>query len=63
MKVLFLVGEEFEDMEFFYLYYRIKEEGHTPVVAWKQVGKVTGNHGYSIDADISFKELDPAKYG
>jgi protease I len=63
MKVLFLVGEEFEDMDFFYPYYRIKEEGHTPVVARKQVGKVTVNHGYSTDADISFEELDPAKYG
>ncbi len=27
MKMLFLVGEAFEDLEFFYPYYRAKEEG------------------------------------
>lgn len=63
MKILFLLGEEFEDMEFFYPYYRAKEEGHVPVVAWKERGKVTGKHGYSVEADVSFSDVDPKEYG
>jgi protease I len=62
MNILFLVGEEFEDMEFFYPYYRMIEEGHTPKVAWKERGKVTGKHGYTINADLSFSEVVPKDF-
>ncbi len=62
MKILFLIGEEFEDLEFFYPYYRAKEEGYTTAVAWKERGKVTGKHGYTVESDISFREVDPTQY-
>lgn len=62
MKILFLLGEEFEDLEFFYPYYRVKEEGHTPVVAWKEKGRLTGRHGYPVDADIAFRNVRPEEY-
>jgi protease I len=62
MKVLFLVGEEFEDMELFYPYYRMIEAGHTPKIAWKEHGKVTGKHGYSINSDLSFAEVNPEEF-
>ena len=39
MNILFLVGEEFEDMEFFYPYYRMIEAGHTPKLPGRNVGR------------------------
>lgn len=63
MKVLFLLGEEFEDMEFFYPYYRMIEEGHTPTVAGKKRGKIEGKHGYSAEVDIAFRDVRPEDYG
>ena len=35
-KVLFIVGEEYEDIELLYPYYRVMEEGYVPVIAWKE---------------------------
>ncbi len=62
MKILFIIGEEFEDLELFYPYYRLVEEGYVPVIASKQKGKVTGKHAYSINADLSFMDVDPDDY-
>lgn len=62
MKVLILVGEEFEDLEAFYPYYRLKEEGIKPIVAWKAKGRVKGKMGYEIKADLSFDEVRPEEY-
>ncbi|MGC9105543.1 MAG: type 1 glutamine amidotransferase domain-containing protein [Thermoprotei archaeon] len=62
-KVLFLVGEEFEDIELLYPFYRVIEEGFTPVIAWKEAkAKVSGKHGYSVVSDISFKEVRVEDY-
>ncbi|AOL15566.1 peptidase [Sulfolobus sp. A20] len=62
-KVLFLVGEEFEDIEVLYPFYRVIEEGFQPVIAWKETNaKVTGKHGYTLVSDISFKEVRPEDY-
>jgi protease I len=62
-RVLFLAGAEFEDLELFYPYYRLKEEGYEPVVASKEKGRVTGKHGYSIDSELTFAEVRVADYG
>ncbi|WP_338601941.1 type 1 glutamine amidotransferase domain-containing protein [Sulfolobus tengchongensis] len=62
-KVLFLVGEEFEDIELLYPFYRVMEEGFKPVIAWKEANsKVTGKHGYTVVSDISFKDVRPEDY-
>ncbi|AHC52301.1 peptidase [Sulfolobus acidocaldarius SUSAZ] len=62
-KVLFVIGEEFEDIEFLYPYYRVIEEGFKPVVAWKEArAKVTGKHGYSVISDVAFKDVRPEDY-
>lgn len=62
-KVLFLVGEEFEDIEVLYPFYRVIEEGFKPIIAWKEANsKVTGKHGYVVISDISFKEVRPEEY-
>lgn len=62
MKVLILVGEEFEDLEVFYPYYRLKEEDIKPTIAWKAKGRVKGKRGYEIEADLSFDEVRPEEY-
>ncbi|MEJ2771977.1 MULTISPECIES: type 1 glutamine amidotransferase domain-containing protein [unclassified Stygiolobus] len=63
MKVLFIVGDEYEDIELLYSFYRIIEEGFTPVIAGKEKGgKIVGKHGYTVVADISFKEVKPEEY-
>ncbi|MDT7861269.1 MAG: type 1 glutamine amidotransferase domain-containing protein [Saccharolobus sp.] len=62
-KVLFLVGEEFEDIEVLYPFYRVIEEGFKPIIAWKEDNsKITGKHGYVVISDISFKEVKPEEY-
>ncbi|MCG2910781.1 MAG: DJ-1/PfpI family protein [Sulfolobales archaeon] len=56
MKALFIVGDEYEDIELLYPFYRVIEEGFTPVIAGKEKGrKIVGKHGYTVVADISFK--------
>ena len=63
MKVLFIVGDEFEDIELLYPFYRVIEEGFQPVIAGKETGaKIVGKHGYSVVADISFKEVKVEDY-
>ncbi|QXJ29536.1 type 1 glutamine amidotransferase domain-containing protein [Saccharolobus shibatae] len=62
-KVLFIVGEEFEDIELLYPYYRVIEEGFKPVIAWKEANaRVTGKHGYTVISDIAFKDVRPEDY-
>lgn len=61
-KVLFLIGENFEDLEFFYPYYRLIEEGYQPVVAYKEKRKITGKHGYTVEPNIIFKDVNPEEY-
>ncbi|BDC18702.1 type 1 glutamine amidotransferase domain-containing protein [Acidianus sp. HS-5] len=63
MKVLFIAGDEFEDIELLYPFYRIIEEGFKPVIAGKERGgKIIGKHGYSVIADVSFSEVKVEDY-
>ena len=62
MKVLFLSADGFEDLELIYPLHRIKEEGHEVYVASFQRGKITGKHGYSVNVDLSFDEVDPDEF-
>jgi len=62
MKALVFGADGFEDLELFYPYHRLKEEGITTHVASMKKGTITGKHGYEIDADIAFKDVKPADY-
>lgn len=62
MKVLILTADDVEDLELFYPYYRLKEAGHQPSVASILKGKLTCKHGYTFDADMSFREVKPDDY-
>jgi len=77
-KVLIIVGEATETVDTLYPYYRLQEDGFEPVVAGPQKrryhmvlheippdwdGQVTREfEGYTIQADIAFKDVDPEEY-
>lgn len=52
MKALIFVADGVEDLEFFYPFYRLKEERIDVDVAGPNTGTVTGKHGYSITVKI-----------
>jgi len=77
-KVLIIIGEATETVDTLYPYYRLQEDGFEPVVAGPEKrryhmvlhevppdwdGKVTREfEGYTIEADIAFKDVDPNEY-
>ena len=40
----------------------MKEEGITTHVASINKGLITGKHGYEINAEVAFKDVNPADY-
>jgi len=77
-KVLIIIGEATETVDTLYPYYRLQEDGFEPVVAGPEKrryhmvlhelhpdwdGKVTREfEGYTIQADIAFKDINPDEY-
>lgn len=77
-KVLIIIGEATETVDTLYPYYRLQEDGFEPVVAGPEKrlyhmvlhevppdwdGKVTREfEGYTIQADIAFKDVNPDEY-
>lgn len=57
MKIAFLVGNLFQDEEFIYTYYRLKEAGYQVMVATKNKEEVTGKTGHRVKGDIGFDDL------
>jgi protease I len=62
MKALMISADNFEDMELFFPYYRLKEEGISVDIASMKKGKIKGKHGYEIAVDKSLEEVDPREY-
>jgi len=77
-KVLIIVGDATETVDTLYPYYRVQEDGFEPVVAGPEKrqyhmvlheippdwdGQVTREfEGYTIEADIAFKDVNPDEY-
>ena len=75
-KVLIIIGDASETMDTMYPYYRLQEAGFTPVVAgpekttYQMVMHQTRPgwtitkewEGYTIDADIAFRDIVPDEY-
>ena len=58
-KVLTIVSKDFDDLEMFYPYLRLKEAGATSLVAGELKGETyVGKNGLSIKTDLSFAEVD-----
>jgi protease I len=77
-KVLIIVGDATETVDTLYPYYRLQEDGFEPVVAGPEKrryhmvlhevpadwdGQVTREfEGYSIQADVAFRDVNPQDY-
>jgi protease I len=75
-KVLLIVGDASETVDTLYPFYRLQEEGFTPVVAAPERRRyqmvmhevkpgwtITKEwEGYTIEADAAFRDIDPADY-
>ena len=62
MKALILTAHGVEDCELFYPYYRFKEENIEVDVASPDGQKVLGEHGYSLEANLSFADASAEDY-
>lgn len=63
MKALFLVADEFEDLQFFAPYFRLREEGvAVTVVCAADHHPATGQHGYTVEPDMPIPEVNPSEY-
>ncbi len=62
MKALIISADNFEDMELFVPYYRLREEGVEVDVASMKRGRIKGKHGYEIEANKTFEQVDPKEY-
>src|SRR3989339_367030 len=62
MRALILAADGFEDSEFYYPYYRLKEAGIEVDAAGPQKGMITGKHGYSFEVDKPFSSVSGDDY-
>jgi protease I len=62
MKAVILAADEVEDLEFLVPYYRLREAGVEVEVAAPRLGPVCAKHGYSLDADLTFWDVDADAY-
>ena len=62
MKILMISADNFEDMELFVPYYRLREEGFQVDIASIKKDSIKGKHGYEIVASKTLKEIKPDDY-
>jgi protease I len=62
MEALMITAESFEDMELFVPYYRLKEEGIEVDIVSRKKSRIKGKHGYEIEVNKTFEEVDPEEY-
>ncbi|RLI64587.1 MAG: peptidase [Candidatus Asgardarchaeum californiense] len=60
-KIIIISADGFEDLELFYPYHRLKEEGFNVIIASNKE-RITGKHGYAAKADKLFKDVDPVQF-
>jgi len=49
IKALILTADKFEDMELFFPYFRLLEEGVDVDIAAPRIGHIEGEHGYELE--------------
>lgn len=62
MKALVLFADGFEDIQLFYPWYRLREDGVRLTLATPSGAAAVGQHGYTVEADSPIDELNPAEY-
>jgi putative intracellular protease/amidase len=61
-KALILTADKFEDMELFFPYFRLLEEGLEVDIAAPQKGNIEGEHGYGLEVHKTFDDVRPGDY-
>jgi protease I len=61
-KIALFVADHYEDLEFWYPYYRMKEEGMGVVVVGPSKDTFRGKNGIPATADIAISEAKPAEF-
>ncbi len=62
MKALILIADGFEDVQFHYLLFRFQEEQINTIVVAPHLKEVVGLHGYRVEPDFNFHEVNPSDY-
>jgi protease I len=62
VRAIILTANEFEDMELFFPYFRLLEEGVHVDIAAPQTGVIHGEHGYGLKITKTIAEVDPDQY-
>ncbi len=63
LRAIILTANHFEDMELFFPYFRLLEEGFKVDVAAPRKQKLTGENGYIFEnVDLTFAEVNSADY-
>lgn len=61
-KVVIITADKTQDLEFFYPYYRLSEEGYTVDVVTPEGGKFEGKQGMGLKNTKSIREVRPQDY-
>jgi protease I len=61
-RAVILTANKFEDMELFFPYFRLLEEGVEVDIAAPTTGVIHGEHGYSMKITKAIAEVDPDQY-
>lgn len=61
-RAVILTADKFEDFELFFPYFRLIEEGFDVEVAAPKKGHIEGEHGYGLDVEKAFDEVNPDDY-
>ena len=62
LKAIILTADKFEDMELFFPYFRLLEEGLEVDIAAPKKGHIEGEHGYEFEVEKTFDDVHPDDY-
>ena len=61
-RVLFFVGDIYEDLELWYPLYRLQEAGAETVIAGETLGRFAGKHGYPCEAEALVDDMEETDF-
>ncbi|WXG46961.1 MAG: type 1 glutamine amidotransferase domain-containing protein [Candidatus Atabeyarchaeum deiterrae] len=62
IRAVILTADKFEDMELFFPYFRLIEEGVGVDIAAPTKGEIEGENGYRLNVNMTFDDINPDDY-
>ena len=62
LRAIILTANEFEDMELYFPYFRLLEEGVDVDIAAPEKGVIRGEHGYALKITKTIADVNPDQY-